>query len=52
MASLISRYSLEGNTDGEPNGHFYLDRAGANSVAREVVNSHLGFHGAKAEAYL
>ena len=52
MNSLISRYSIEGNTNGEPNGHFYLDRAGANSVAREVVNSHLGFHGAKAEAYL
>ena len=52
MNSLIGRYSLEGNTDGEPNGHFYLDRTGANSVAREVINTHFGWHGAKAEAYL
>jgi hypothetical protein len=33
MNSLIDRYSLEGNTDGKPNGQFYLDKDGAKAVA-------------------
>ena len=47
MNSLISRYSLEGNSDGTPNGNFYLDQAGAKAVASEVVGTHFGFTGAK-----
>ena len=45
MWSLISKYTLEGNTDGEPNGHFYLNLAGAEAVGKEVVRTHLGFIG-------
>lgn len=47
MNSLISKYSLEGNDKGVPNGHFYLDKAGAKAVGNEVVKTHLGFTGAK-----
>ena len=28
MRSLITNYSLEGKTDGAPNGHFYLTKDG------------------------
>jgi len=37
MNSLISVYSLEGNDGGNPNGRFYLDKAGARAVADEVI---------------
>jgi hypothetical protein len=33
MNSLIGRYSLEGNDNGQPNGNFYLDKDGAKAVA-------------------
>ena len=52
MNSLISRYSLEGNTNGEPNGHFYLTKEGTRAVSKEVINTHLGFEGAKGDAFL
>jgi len=52
MNSLISKYSLEGNTDGEPNGHFYLDRKAINAVSREVIGTHFGWTGEKRENYL
>ena len=52
MNSLISKYALEGKTDGAPNGKFYLDKSGAYSVASEVVGTHLGFTGEKRESFL
>jgi hypothetical protein len=52
MNSLIGRYSLEGNDNGQPNGNFYLDKDGAKAVAQEVVGTHFGFHGAKRDSYV
>lgn len=52
MNSLISKYALEGKTDGSPNGKFYLDKSGAANVASEVVGTHLGFSGEKKESFL
>ena len=52
MNSLISRYSLEGNVGGKPNGHFYLNKEGALAVSKEVVNTHLGMNGKKREQYI
>lgn len=52
MNSLISKYALEGKTDGSPNGKFYLDKAGAYAVSSEVVGTHLGFTGEKKESFL
>ena len=52
MNSLISKFALEGKTDGTPNGKFYLDKSGAASVASEVVGTHLGFTGEKKESFL
>lgn len=37
MNSLISKYSIEGNDEGKPSGHFYLDWTAASDVAKEVV---------------
>ena len=52
MHSLITKYALEGNTNGKPNGHFFLNKEGVKAVAREVVQTHLGFSGAKLDSYL
>jgi len=52
MHSLISKYALEGKTDGAPNGKFYLDKSAAKAVASEVVGTHLGFSGDKKESFL
>jgi hypothetical protein len=52
MNSLISKYALEGNTLGKANGQFFLDKAGALAVGREVVKDHMNFRGAKLDAYL
>ena len=43
MRSLIKTYSLEGKTDNEPNGKFYLDKNGAEGVAKEIVGTHFGW---------
>ena len=52
MNSLISRYSLEGNTGGKPNGQFYLTKEAAKAVSQEVVTTHLGFTGKKRDDFL
>jgi len=52
MNSLISKYSLEGNTGGKPNGHFFLNKEGVTAVATEVVATHMGFKGEKLSNYL
>lgn len=52
MNSLISKYALEGKTDGAPNGKFYLDKSAASAVANEVVGSHFEFKGPKKEKFL
>ena len=51
MQSLISRYSIEGNTDGVANGKFYLNKEGARAVSTEVVHTHL-FGGAKGDQFV
>lgn len=45
MKSLIANYALEGNTDGKPNGHFYMTKTQTESAAEEVLNTHLDFTG-------
>ena len=52
MKSLIKTYSVEGNTDGKPNGQFYLTKKGMDKVAKEVVGTHFGFKGKKRDDYL
>ena len=41
MESIIAKYSLEGNTDGAPNGQFYVTKAGCEAIAKEVIGTHL-----------
>jgi len=52
MNSLISKYSVEGNSDGQPNGNFMLDLPGAYAVSHEVVGTHFGFTGSKRDSYV
>jgi len=43
MDSLIRQYAVEGNTNGDPNGEFFMTKDGMNAVAGEIVQTHLGF---------
>jgi len=51
MRSIIKTYSLEGKTNNEPNGAFYLDKNGAEGVAKEIVGTHFGWTGDKKDNY-
>lgn len=52
MRSLIDKYSVEGKTDGKPNGHFYITRGDLKDASSEVITAHLGFTGAQKDKYL
>ena len=46
MNSMIGTYAKEGkDTDGKPNGKFYLDRESGLSASQEVVATHLKLTG-------
>jgi len=45
MWSLCQKFAIEGNTDENPNGHFYLTPKGIERVAREVIGTHYGWTG-------
>lgn len=51
MRSIIQNYAVEGNSDSDPNGHFYLKRDGAVNVAKEIVGSHFGWTGEKRDNF-
>ena len=52
IRGMISRWALEGKgADGNPNGMFYCTRACADKLGEEVVNTHLGYTGAKNKAF-
>lgn len=52
MRSLINNYSVEGQTNGHPNGHFYLTKDSVDDVSREVVKTHLGMTSDAADTYV
>lgn len=52
MRSLYKNYATEGEKDGLPNGHFWVTKADGKRVAKEVVQTHLGLKGDKADGYL
>ena len=52
MRSLYKNYATEGEKDGLPNGHFWVTKEDAKRVSKEVVETHLGLHGADADGYL
>lgn len=47
MKSLLTKYTLEGRTNDQPNGQFYLTKKDAERVAKEVVGTHFGWKGDK-----
>lgn len=52
MRSLIKSYAVEGRTNDEPNGKFYLQRDGAEGVAKEIVGTHFGWTGEKRDNFV
>ena len=53
MNSMIGTYAKEGkNTEGKPNGKFYLDRESGFRASEEVVATHLKLQGQKMADYL
>ena len=52
MNSLITKYALEGKTDGAPNGKFFLDKQALVAASKEVVGTHMGFKGDKAAKFM
>ena len=53
MHSMLTKWAIERKTkDGSPSGKFYMDRLGAQSVAREVLMNNLGMTSEKADAHL
>lgn len=52
MNSLIKTYAIEGQKDGKPDGHFYLNRSGMEAVSKEVAQTHLKLTGEKNVAYV
>ena len=47
MHSLITQYALEGNTNGQPNGHFYMTKELTEKACDEVIGTHYQFDGDK-----
>lgn len=45
MHSLITKYALEGNTNGNPNGHFYMTKEATRRATEEVIGTHRGYSG-------
>ena len=52
MRSLIQKYAIEGKSNNEPNGQFYLQRDGAEGAAKEIVGTHFGWTGDKRDNYV
>ena len=49
---MIEKYAVEGKTDGAPNGHFYMTKSALSDIGKEVVESHMGFKGAKRDNFV
>ena len=41
MNSLYTNFATEGQTNGKPNGHFWVTKANAEKVSKEVIQTHL-----------
>lgn len=41
MRSIIGTYSKEKFVDGKATGEFFMDKAGFESISKEVVNTHV-----------
>lgn len=49
----MSNFATEGVTgEGKPDGHFFIVKAQAKELAKEVVKDHLGYEGDKQKKYL
>ena len=49
---MIEKYAVEGKTNGAPNGHFWMTKNALIECAKEVVQTHMGFKGAKRDNFV
>ena len=52
MNSIVSKWAIEGKTDGVKNGHFFMTMDKTAEVCREVVATHLHMTGPEGDAYV
>jgi len=53
MHSVLSNHAHEAATEtGTPTGNFNMNKAGARHLAHEILDTHMGLKGEKAEKYL
>ena len=52
MKSLVSTYAIEGKGADGKNGHFFMTKDITKAACNEVVESHLGFKGAKKDTFI
>ena len=52
MRSMYENYATEGSTNGQPNGHFWVEQAEAKKAATEVVATHLKLGEKEAASYV
>lgn len=52
MNSLVSKYAIEGKTNGEKNGHYFMTKDATAAVADEVVQTHIGLKGDDKAKYI
>jgi len=53
MHSVTKNHAVEAATEtGEKTGKFNMNKAGARHLASEILETHMGLKGEKAEAYL
>ena len=52
-ANVLQNYAHEGVTaDGKPSGHFFITKDQTKTLAREVVETHLGYRGDQLNAFM
>lgn len=53
MNSIVSKYAIEGRgEDGSKNGKFFMTKDSTETVAKEVVETHMNMQGAARDAYV
>ena len=53
MHSVLKGHATESaSPTGTPSGNFHMNKAGARHLASEILETHMGLKGEKAEAYL
>jgi len=53
MHSVLKDHAHESASEtGTPTGNFHMNKSGARHLAKEIIETHMGLKGEKAESYL